>query len=137
MIRRPPRSTRTDTLFPYTTLFRSTLPSTMRRSVSAEAEAMSLASGMSWTRAESEPGQISQPQERSASRETPAWRTTGMQPTQSYRNVRMKSNLPKTNSSTGNIEGVERVSKGAVTNNILHTEAGCGDRKSVEQGKRV
>src|SRR3546814_12872415 len=29
MIRRPPRSTRTDTLFPYTTLFRSILPSTM------------------------------------------------------------------------------------------------------------
>src|SRR3546814_3855937 len=27
MIRRPPRSTRTDTLFPYTTLFRSWLPS--------------------------------------------------------------------------------------------------------------
>src|SRR3546814_18492545 len=26
MIRRPPRSTRTDTLFPYTTLFRSTGP---------------------------------------------------------------------------------------------------------------
>src|SRR3546814_17225572 len=26
MIRRPPRSTRTDTLFPYTTLFRSTQP---------------------------------------------------------------------------------------------------------------
>src|SRR3546814_4323102 len=26
MIRRPPRSTRTDTLFPYTTLFRSTFP---------------------------------------------------------------------------------------------------------------
>src|SRR3546814_20973324 len=26
MIRRPPRSTRTDTLFPYTTLFRSTYP---------------------------------------------------------------------------------------------------------------
>src|SRR3546814_9266441 len=26
MIRRPPRSNRTDTLFPYTTLFRSTLP---------------------------------------------------------------------------------------------------------------
>src|SRR3546814_3652900 len=26
MIRRPPRSTRTDTLFPYTTLFRSMLP---------------------------------------------------------------------------------------------------------------
>src|SRR3546814_10512281 len=31
MIRRPPRSTRTDTLFPYTTLFRSTLPVTFRR----------------------------------------------------------------------------------------------------------
>src|SRR3546814_9326444 len=29
MIRRPPRSTRTDTLFPYTTLFRSTV-STLR-----------------------------------------------------------------------------------------------------------
>src|SRR3546814_3430226 len=28
MIRRPPRSTRTDTLFPYTTLFRSRLPKT-------------------------------------------------------------------------------------------------------------
>src|SRR3546814_12869562 len=26
MIRRPPRSTRTDTLFPYTTLFRSRIP---------------------------------------------------------------------------------------------------------------
>src|SRR3546814_4663914 len=31
MIRRPPRSTRTDTLFPYTTLFRS--PLDVRRSV--------------------------------------------------------------------------------------------------------
>src|SRR3546814_11135578 len=29
MIRRPPRSTRTDTLFPYTTLFRSHSPSTV------------------------------------------------------------------------------------------------------------
>src|SRR3546814_8969451 len=29
MIRRPPRSTRTDTLFPYTTLFRSKLPTCM------------------------------------------------------------------------------------------------------------
>src|SRR3546814_6983008 len=28
MIRRPPRSTRTDTLFPYTTLFRSAWPAT-------------------------------------------------------------------------------------------------------------
>src|SRR3546814_6831404 len=30
MIRRPPRSTRTDTLFPYTTLFRSYLPQLRR-----------------------------------------------------------------------------------------------------------
>src|SRR3546814_10325998 len=29
MIRRPPRSTRTDTLFPYTTLFRSAYPETI------------------------------------------------------------------------------------------------------------
>src|SRR3546814_7305835 len=32
MIRRPPRSTRTDTLFPYTTLFRSSLPPVPRPS---------------------------------------------------------------------------------------------------------
>src|SRR3546814_1547726 len=32
MIRRPPRSTRTDTLFPYTTLFRSCQPRTCRDS---------------------------------------------------------------------------------------------------------
>src|SRR3546814_1610115 len=31
MIRRPPRSTRTDTLFPYTTLFRSNPPGAMPR----------------------------------------------------------------------------------------------------------
>src|SRR3546814_9902398 len=31
MIRRPPRSTRTDTLFPYTTLFRSPAPAHRRR----------------------------------------------------------------------------------------------------------
>src|SRR3546814_3238301 len=39
MIRRPPRSTRTDTLFPYTTLFRSTLHEwlTMRRVTAADA----------------------------------------------------------------------------------------------------
>src|SRR3546814_3507991 len=30
MIRRPPRSTRTDTLFPYTTLFRSRVPNVCR-----------------------------------------------------------------------------------------------------------
>src|SRR3546814_1314825 len=33
MIRRPPRSTRTDTLFPYTTLFRSPRPRLTRKSV--------------------------------------------------------------------------------------------------------
>src|SRR3546814_15447921 len=33
MIRRPPRSTRTDTLFPYTTLFRSTTVSARRTAV--------------------------------------------------------------------------------------------------------
>src|SRR3546814_19958047 len=44
MIRRPPRSTRTDTLFPYTTLFRShfdpvrwTFNTTLRRSVAMRA----------------------------------------------------------------------------------------------------
>src|SRR3546814_6092460 len=31
MIQRPPRSTRTDTLFPYTTLFRSVLEEVLRR----------------------------------------------------------------------------------------------------------
>src|SRR3546814_1578429 len=41
MIRRPPRSTRTDTLFPYTTLFRSSLgrfriPGDMRRDLEAD-----------------------------------------------------------------------------------------------------
>src|SRR3546814_5580025 len=35
MIRRPPRSTRTDTLFPYTTLFRS-LPGVERHTVRAD-----------------------------------------------------------------------------------------------------
>src|SRR3546814_11021602 len=36
MIRRPPRSTRTDTLFPYTTLFRSPFPRCCIRSVTQE-----------------------------------------------------------------------------------------------------
>src|SRR3546814_1130068 len=31
MIRRPPRSTRTDTLFPYTTLFRSQMPESFEK----------------------------------------------------------------------------------------------------------
>src|SRR3546814_14045620 len=34
MIRRPPRSTRTDTLFPYTTLFRATVEPVMMNPVS-------------------------------------------------------------------------------------------------------
>src|SRR3546814_4927176 len=45
MIRRPPRSTRTDTLFPYTTLFRSAAESDRERSVNVanrEAEVASL-----------------------------------------------------------------------------------------------
>src|SRR3546814_12826709 len=37
MIRRPPRSTRTDTLFPYTTLFRSPTPITAFLAVSSKA----------------------------------------------------------------------------------------------------
>src|SRR3546814_5364111 len=42
MIRRPPRSTRTDTLFPYTTLFRSvTLPTNNATAVRNAAEAVS------------------------------------------------------------------------------------------------
>src|SRR3546814_5306887 len=42
MIRRPPRSTRTDTLFPYTTLFRS-LPSALRSELLADLGQMHLA----------------------------------------------------------------------------------------------
>src|SRR3546814_7740314 len=38
MIRRPPRSTRTDTLFPYTTLFRSNLGPAVSRMVARHAE---------------------------------------------------------------------------------------------------
>src|SRR3546814_1953654 len=37
MIRRPPRSTRTDTLFPYTTLFRSDLAAEQHRQAGLEA----------------------------------------------------------------------------------------------------
>src|SRR3546814_11417535 len=39
MIRRPPRSTRTDTLFPYTTLFRSARVGTVSRTVVLTASA--------------------------------------------------------------------------------------------------
>src|SRR3546814_13762359 len=46
MIRRPPRSTRTDTLFPYTTLFRSPVAGcSLRRSV-ADAPARAAADGL-------------------------------------------------------------------------------------------
>src|SRR3546814_2056366 len=38
MIRRPPRSTRTDTLFPYTTLFRSVRPETATPAAAPDAE---------------------------------------------------------------------------------------------------
>src|SRR3546814_4482698 len=40
MIRRPPRSTRTDTLFPYTTLFRSTASSWPRARTGSKMRAM-------------------------------------------------------------------------------------------------
>src|SRR3546814_4858817 len=43
MKRRPPRSTRTDTLFPYTTLFRSTARRCAARPVSAETSAATAA----------------------------------------------------------------------------------------------
>src|SRR3546814_4949632 len=51
MIRRPPRSTRTDTLFPYTTLFRSVrarLPDTfrLRQSTSAGRAAVGAGGGL-------------------------------------------------------------------------------------------
>src|SRR3546814_11027527 len=36
MIRRPPRSTRTDTLFPYTTLFRSTRIGRLRKALAVK-----------------------------------------------------------------------------------------------------
>src|SRR3546814_6706504 len=40
MIRRPPRSTRTDTLFPYTTLFRSDRPEHDRRQHAGDDQAL-------------------------------------------------------------------------------------------------
>src|SRR3546814_14698033 len=54
MIRRPPRSTRTGTLFPYTTLFRSMIDAAPRRRMSLGeltdelADAVEIASGESW-----------------------------------------------------------------------------------------
>src|SRR3546814_7908361 len=40
MIRRPPRSTRTDTLFPYTTLFRSLFPAEFSETLARVGEGM-------------------------------------------------------------------------------------------------
>src|SRR3546814_7602110 len=42
MIRRPPRSTRTDTLFPYTTLFRSRAPHATKRGTSFRLECLNM-----------------------------------------------------------------------------------------------
>src|SRR3546814_3460328 len=54
MIRRPPRSTRTDTLFPYTTLFRST-PDTTRSEV-PDSPARCISAPGKWPRGQTEPG---------------------------------------------------------------------------------
>src|SRR3546814_17137122 len=43
MLRRPPRSTRTDTLFPYTTLFRSDLRCARAQVIAAVADALQVA----------------------------------------------------------------------------------------------
>src|SRR3546814_10214200 len=40
MIRRPPRSTRTDTLFPYTTLFRSAVSTWLPKEIEAKRQAL-------------------------------------------------------------------------------------------------
>src|SRR3546814_20709246 len=47
MIRRPPRSTRTDTLFPYTTLFRSNRPERLSGGFGADVR-KSLAQRQAW-----------------------------------------------------------------------------------------
>src|SRR3546814_3279396 len=50
MIRRPPRSTRTDTLFPYTTLFRSPVRRVRWRAwLLAAAAVLLIALGLAWT----------------------------------------------------------------------------------------
>src|SRR3546814_6331246 len=49
MIRRPPRSTRTDTLFPYTTLFRSVHPNPRERDDPARQAGESVAIGIEGT----------------------------------------------------------------------------------------
>src|SRR3546814_9396380 len=51
MIRRPPRSTRTDTLFPYTTLFRSSHLHSVHRNIGKESVG-SLRLRSAWSRSE-------------------------------------------------------------------------------------
>src|SRR3546814_13618524 len=51
MIRRPPRSTRTDTLFPYTTLFRSPQPAVLDRAGAGRRAARTAAAGRPGLRA--------------------------------------------------------------------------------------
>src|SRR3546814_1886478 len=48
MRRRPPRSTRTDTLFPYTTLFRSAAPDIQLRTLAA-LDSVNFAPGADWS----------------------------------------------------------------------------------------
>src|SRR3546814_15351674 len=50
MIRRPPRSTRTDTLFPYTTLFRSHVVSGFGAVQFAANDKLKFDAGLRWTR---------------------------------------------------------------------------------------
>src|SRR3546814_11559551 len=60
MIRRPPRSTRTDTLFPYSTLFRSadTNSSNRASSIAAAINSYSSQTGVAATILDSAPGQV-------------------------------------------------------------------------------
>src|SRR3546814_11757896 len=50
MIRRPPRPTRTDTLFPYTTLFRSAAPPVQTRAFQARAAQPASSRVLGWKR---------------------------------------------------------------------------------------
>src|SRR3546814_6873984 len=81
MIRRPPRSTRTDTLFPYTTLFRSR---TGRRHAAADARARTPVAAR--TRRLSAPRRVrpvvrrDRRRDRARSRRLPATRRTGARP---------------------------------------------------------
>src|SRR3546814_9200071 len=58
MIRRPPRSTRTDTLFPYTTLFRSDELATMMEVIAREMGFRHFALAHHDNRVESEAGRV-------------------------------------------------------------------------------